>query len=105
MPVIKSAIKKWRKDKKRTELNNQFRTKLKFAVRAAKKSHAPEVLQDAFSVLDKAAKRHLIHANKAARIKAVLSRSAMPTLQSTTDTKPAKTPVKNKKRISRKTGI
>ena len=79
MPVIKSAIKKWRKDKKRTERNDEFRDKFQLLVKTAKKTHTPESIQDAFSIIDKATKKHLIHANKAARMKSSLTRTSVVT--------------------------
>lgn len=74
MPVIKSAIKKLRKDKLRTARNTKRETALKAAIRKAKLSKSASALQKAFSALDKAAKVNLIHPNKAARLKSRLSK-------------------------------
>ena len=43
-------------------------------IKEARKSATPKTLTDAFSVLDKAVKSHLIHKNKAARLKSRLSK-------------------------------
>lgn len=74
MPVIKSAIKKVRKDKVRTARNKTRELKLKSLLKKARASKAAKDLQGAFSALDKAAKVHLIHPNKAARLKSRLSK-------------------------------
>lgn len=75
MPIIKSAIKKVRKDKTRTARNKKREQNFKSLVKKARLSKKPLDLQSAFSALDKAAKVKLIHPNKAARLKSRLSRS------------------------------
>jgi small subunit ribosomal protein S20 len=92
MPVIKSAIKKLRKDKKRTVANDLLRDQLQRAVKIAKRSGTAADVQAAFSVVDKAAKMHLIHANKAARVKSRLS--TLGTLSKTAGEKIAEKSVK-----------
>lgn len=72
MPVIKSAIKKLRKDKVREKENDAFRTKLESVVRTAKKTKTDKAISAAFSLIDKAAKKRILHQNKAARMKASL---------------------------------
>lgn len=74
MPIIKSAIKKVRKDKVRTARNKKRELALKSAVKKARISKSSKDLQAAFSALDKAAKVKLIHPNKAARLKSRLSK-------------------------------
>ncbi|MDO8270137.1 MAG: 30S ribosomal protein S20 [Candidatus Levybacteria bacterium] len=78
MPVIKSAIKKLRQDKKREKQNDDLREILKSTVRAAKKTKTGKSVSKAVSIVDKAAKNKIIHQNKASRIKASLSRLAKP---------------------------
>lgn len=75
MPIIKSAIKKVRKDKLRTARNKKRELNLKSLVKKARTNHTAKDLQAAFSALDKAAKVKLIHPNKAARLKSRLSKS------------------------------
>jgi len=75
MPIIKSAIKKVRKDKTRTTRNKKRELSLKSAIKKARTSKSAKDLQSAFSALDKAAKVKLIHPNKAARLKSRLSKS------------------------------
>lgn len=74
MPIIKSAIKKVRKDKTRTARNKKRETALKSLIKKARVTKNAKNLQAVFSALDKAAKVHLIHPNKAARLKSRLSK-------------------------------
>ena len=74
MPIIKSAIKKLRKDRKRTVLNKAKKENLKALIKKARVNKTPENLRAVFSALDKAAKVNLIHKNKAARLKSRLSK-------------------------------
>lgn len=74
MPVIKSAKKKLRQDKKREKTNKILRTAFKDAIKDAQKSKTPEKIIKAVRLVDKAAKKKLIHKNKAARIKSGLSK-------------------------------
>lgn len=74
MPVIKSAKKKLRQDKKRTLQNKSLENLFKKMVKEAQKNPSKENIQKAVSVVDKAAKKNIIHKNKAARIKSSLSK-------------------------------
>lgn len=74
MPVIKSAKKKLRQDKKRTAQNKTVRNLLKNLVKKAKKKPSEKAIREASKIADKAAKKHIIHKNKAARIKSTLSK-------------------------------
>jgi len=74
MPLIKSAIKKVRKDKTRTATNKRRETAMKKVVKEARKSPTEKALQAAFSSLDKATKVNLIHKNKANRLKSRLAK-------------------------------
>ncbi len=74
MPIIKSAIKKLRRDKKRRVENDLTRRKLEEAIGTARKKKTDKNVSVAFSLIDRAVKRHLIHKNKANRIKSTLSK-------------------------------
>lgn len=76
MPVIKSAIKKARKDKTRTARNKKRGSAMKKLLKEARKSPTAQHLSAIFSALDKSAKVKLIHPNKAARLKSRLSKLA-----------------------------
>ena len=74
MPIIKSALKKMRKDKVRTLRNAKRQHELKRVLKIARKTPNTKSLAAVFSALDKAAKVHLIHKNTAARLKSRLSK-------------------------------
>lgn len=75
MPILKSAIKKVRKDKIRTKRNKKRELDMKKIIKATRKDTSKENLKKAFSALDKAVKTNLIHKNKASRLKSRLSKS------------------------------
>ena len=74
MPVIKSAKKKLRQDKKRTARNRKIKDLLKSVIKKAKKTPTEKTVKEAVKIVDKAAKNHIIHKNKASRIKSALSK-------------------------------
>lgn len=81
MPIIKSAKKRVKVAKKATIRNAKTKRSLKEAVKAFAKSLAggkkvPEAHSKAQSEIDKAAKKGVMHKNKAARKKAQLARAA-----------------------------
>lgn len=75
MPILKSAIKKLRRDKKKEKENNSFMLVTEKAVKNAKKVKSEKAVSGAFSLVDKAVKKHLIHKNKANRIKSSISKT------------------------------
>jgi len=74
MPVIKSAKKKLRKDKKRELANKTLENLFKKAVKLAEKTPTEANVRKAIKVIDKTAKKNIIHKNKAARIKSKLAK-------------------------------
>lgn len=74
MPIIKRAIKKLRHDTKVTERNAKSRLVVRNAVKVARSSPTKKTLSEAFAILDKATKHHIVHANKAARLKSRLTK-------------------------------
>src|SRR5258708_6468549 len=96
MPVIKSAKKKLRQDKKRQIENKKIRDLLKKVVKEATKNATDKTVRQAFSVIDKSAKKHLIHKNKAAHLKSSLSKKLALKHPKTTATAKAKVPVAKK---------
>ncbi len=74
MPIIKSAKKKMRQDKKRTIHNKTIENNLKGLIKNMRREPTLETLSKVTSSLDKAVKTHLIHVNKAARLKSRLGR-------------------------------
>ena len=82
MPIIKSAKKKLKQDKRRTAENLTYMKQYKLAVKTAKKSVAAKgaktmsLVSKAISLIDKAAKKGVMHKNKAARLKSRVTKSA-----------------------------
>lgn len=74
MPVIKSAKKKLRQDKKRQAQNSVVETTLRKVLKKTRKSPTVENVRLATKAADKAVKKHIIHKNKAAHIKSDLSK-------------------------------
>ena len=74
MPVLKHAKKKMRQDKKRALQNKRIRSTFRELLKKAKVRPTTETVGQAFSSLDRAAKQHIIHKNKAARLKSSLSK-------------------------------
>ena len=83
MVNTKSAKKRIRQTKKRTLINDRYRDgikKLKKQIRKVVEKKEPvknikELLKEFYSIVDKAAKRHVIHKNKAARLKSRITKS------------------------------
>lgn len=63
-----------RQDKKRESDNELVRAAMKKALRTARKNPTTKHIQEAFSTIDTAAKKRVIHPNKAARLKSRLSK-------------------------------
>lgn len=70
MPISKAAKKAQRQNIKRKAHNVQIKKELKESIKKA----AAKNLSQVFSTIDKAAKRHIIHKNKAARLKSQLAK-------------------------------
>jgi small subunit ribosomal protein S20 len=76
MPVTKSAKKALRRDRRRAKINHLIVLQLKKAVIKARRTKTPAVLASAYRLLDRAAKKGIIHKNKAARIKSSLAKTS-----------------------------
>ncbi len=75
MPVIKSAKKKLRQDRKREIKNRLVKDGLKALIKAARKNPTEKAIREVQKAADKAVKKHLIHKNKAAHIKSSFAKS------------------------------
>lgn len=79
MPNVKSAEKRMRTNKIREQRNKAARSRLRTAIKKARQAEG-ESVEGAFlqakSLLDRAARKRLIHPNKAARLKSQLARAA-----------------------------
>ncbi len=80
MPRIKSAKKRMRQTKSRTARNKAQRSQLRNAVRKVRTAPAgPEAVaafETAEKLLDRAARKRLVHPNTAARAKSRLAKAA-----------------------------
>jgi len=94
MPVTKSAKKKLRKDKVRTQENKKIKNLFKSAVKKAQTSKTEKVVKDAIKLVDKAAKKNIIHKNKASRLKSKLSKLINKKVTPSSVKKPKKTRTK-----------
>jgi small subunit ribosomal protein S20 len=74
MPVTKTAKRALRSSKKKALINSVLKSRLEIAIRLSKKERSEKVIKEALSLTDRAAKRKIIHRNKAARIKSGLSK-------------------------------
>lgn len=78
MPNIKSAKKKMRQDVKKTSMNKKYSKKLDDVLinirKTGKGSKNKDLIKKAYSAVDKAAKKNIVHKNKAARLKSRISR-------------------------------
>lgn len=79
MPITTSAKKALRQSKRRRVRNEARKAALKSALKkvdkliaSKKNTELPEAMRHAYKIIDKSAKHHLIHKNKAARLKSHL---------------------------------
>lgn len=103
MPIIKSAKKRAKTAKKAAVRNSKTKRSLKGAVKAFHASltgkKSGDALKKAQSEIDKAAKKNVIHKNKAARKKSQLAKKAKAaagTSKTTAKKAPAKKPATKK---------
>lgn len=76
MPIIRSAKKKLRKDRKKSLANKLYEDAFKKALKDLKKAKGDKTkkLKELYSKLDKAVKKRIIHKNKAGRLKSLASK-------------------------------
>lgn len=74
MPITKQAIKKLRRDRDRRAHNHKLRDEVRDGVKAMRRKPTAKALILAFKQLDKAEKTHVIHKNKASRLKSRLAK-------------------------------
>ena len=74
MPVTKTAKRALRSSKKKEIVNKLIVSELEVALRQAKKTKSTQKILKAVSLTDRAAKKNVIHKNRAARLKSQLSK-------------------------------
>jgi len=76
MPVTKSAKKALRQSERKAESNRPVKSRARTLLKKAQQDPSPENLSNAFSSLDKAAKKHIFHPGKVSRLKSRLAKKA-----------------------------
>jgi small subunit ribosomal protein S20 len=76
MPIIASAKKRVRTTRKATVRNSKTKRNLKGALKVFAKSPSGKSISSAQSQIDRAAKKGVIHKNKAARLKSQAAKKA-----------------------------
>lgn len=74
MPITKSAIKKERVDKRRTQQNVSAKGRLKTTIKEARLNPGQETLKAVYSAMDRAVKHHLVAKRHASRLKSRLAK-------------------------------
>ena len=74
MPILQNAKKALKVSKRKANINAPVRSRLKTTVDAVVKNGEQTSLSSAFSAIDKAIKRHLIHRKKGAHMKSQLAK-------------------------------
>ena len=69
MPILKNAKKALRSSERKRVVNRRVKTRVKTYLDRVKKSGDSADIATAYSAIDKAVKKNLIHPNKAARLK------------------------------------
>ena len=75
MPILKNAKKALRSSERKRVVNRRVKTQVKTYLDKVKKSGDAKDVAAAYSAIDKAVKKNLIHHNKAARLKAQATRA------------------------------
>lgn len=82
MPIIKSAKKKMKQDKKRRKTNLRYNLMIVDAIKEVKKAKEKgkiaKLVALAYAAVDRGAKSKFIHKNKAAHLKSMISTYARP---------------------------
>lgn len=74
MPVHKSAKKRLRQSKKANIQNRSIKSEIKTLIKKVEASFDEKDLKRTFSLLDKAARKRVIHKNQASRVKSRLTK-------------------------------
>lgn len=74
MPILHNAKKALRSSKKKATNNIRTKSQVKTAMDAAKSKSTKETVAQAYSRIDRAAKKGVIHKNAAARLKSQIGK-------------------------------
>ena len=98
MPITKTAKRALRSSNTKKEVNRIVKTRLEVALRLAKKQSSEKNVLKAISLLDRTARKKVIHKNKAARLKSGLAK--LLTIKRAQTTKKSKVPSRSRKKQS-----
>lgn len=90
MPIIASAKKKLRADARKKKINQKVRASVKLSVKTVREKMTEANLQEAYSALDRAAKKGIIPKKRADRRKSRLARLLAKTSVSSKTKRPSK---------------
>lgn len=76
MPILANAKKALRASKRKSQVNQKVRSRVKSSLKKVAVEAKPENIQQAQSAIDKAVKKNIFHKNKAARIKSKIAKQA-----------------------------
>lgn len=76
MPVTKTAKRALRSSKKKEAANSKTLADLEIAIRQAEKKKSAKAVNNAISMIDRAAKKNVLHKNKASRMKSQMTKLA-----------------------------
>ena len=86
MPITKSVKKSLRASERKAEINRPLKSKARTMVKKMRTSPSEENLKAAYSALDKAVKKKIIHKGKASRLKSRLAKLLANTKEKTKKT-------------------
>jgi small subunit ribosomal protein S20 len=73
MPLLPNAKKALRVSERRSVINARIRSRMKTMLKKFRQQPTASAMNEAFSAIDQAAKKNIIHKNKASRLKSQLS--------------------------------
>jgi len=103
MPILKNAKKALRTSKRKALMNAQTKQQMRTSIKSAKLDASSDRVSLAFSRIDRAVKRGIIHKNKAARLKSQVSRLLVVGSSTSTETKLPSIKSKNSTSVKTKT--
>lgn len=74
MPIIKSARKKLKVDRKRESANKKVKAFVNLVIKKAQRKPTETNIREAFKVIDKGVKKDIFHKNKGAHMKSSLAK-------------------------------
>lgn len=102
MPILQNAKKALRVSKRKAVFNRSVKSRVKSAMDSMRKKPSAEALAVAYKAIDTSVKKNILHKNKAARLKAQLSKLVKPAKLAAKSAKKAAAKPAKKKSSSKK---